>query len=60
MGVVSQIRDLDNSSSAVPYNTHISSIGIAFYATPYRGRSKPLPYKYAPPFIVGDDACDIP
>jgi hypothetical protein len=47
-------------ASAVPYNTHISSIGIAFYATPYRGRSKPLPYKYAPPFIVGDDACDIP
>ena len=46
MGVVCQIKDLDNSSSAVPYKTHISSTDAVCDPTPYCGTStSAVPYK---------------
>ena len=54
MGVVSQIKDLDNSSSAVPYKAHIPSTDVLHDPTPCRGSSKPLPYKFTATSIVGE------
>ena len=54
MGVVCQIKDLDNSSSAVPYKTHIPSPDAVHDPTPYRGSTKALPYKSTVTSIVGE------